>query len=127
VRELRNIAEYAVTLCHGETVMPAHLPAYLFQAKAEARRAERERKAGRSPSGPFGQPGTLDGSDMTGDAQAASGDGGEHLARTSVSDLERRLIADALHRTGNRRGEAAELLGWGRSTLWRKMKQYGMC
>ncbi|NHZ46443.1 helix-turn-helix domain-containing protein, partial [Nitratidesulfovibrio liaohensis] len=60
-------------------------------------------------------------------AQAAPGDGGEHLARTSVSDLERRLIADALQRTGNRRGEAAELLGWGRSTLWRKMKQYGMC
>ncbi|MBG3876602.1 sigma-54-dependent Fis family transcriptional regulator [Desulfovibrio oxamicus] len=126
VRELRNIAEYAVTLCHGETVMPAHLPAYLFQAKAEARRAERERRTGRV-AGAFGQPGSPDASDTTGDAQASPGDGGEHLARTSVSDLERRLIADALQRTGNRRGEAAELLGWGRSTLWRKMKQYGMC
>lgn len=126
VRELRNIAEYAVTLCHGETVMPAHLPAYLFQAKAEARRAERERKAGRA-SGTFGQPGSFDASATVGDAQAAPGDSSEHLARTSVSDLERRLIADALQRTGNRRGEAAELLGWGRSTLWRKMKQYGMC
>lgn len=126
VRELRNIAEYAVTLCHGETVMPAHLPAYLFQAKAEARRAERERKAARA-SGAFGQPGAFDASGAPGETQAAAGDGGEHLARASVSDLERRLIADALQRTGNRRGEAAELLGWGRSTLWRKMKQYGMC
>lgn len=119
VRELRNIAEYAVTLCHGETVMPAHLPAYLFQAKAEARRAERERRAGRvmSPLAPLADH----------EQPAAAADAAEPLARASVSDLERRLIADALHRTGNRRGEAAELLGWGRSTLWRKMKQYGMC
>ncbi|BFR47530.1 sigma-54-dependent Fis family transcriptional regulator [Nitratidesulfovibrio sp. HK-II] len=123
VRELRNIAEYAVTLCHGETVMPAHLPAYLFQAKAEARRAERERRAGRalSPLSPLAD------NEQSAAQQGMPGDAAEPLARASVSDLERRLIADALHRTGNRRGEAAELLGWGRSTLWRKMKQYGMC
>jgi transcriptional regulator of acetoin/glycerol metabolism len=30
-----------------------------------------------------------------------------------------------LHSKGNR-GEAAKALGWGRSTLWRKMKQHGI-
>jgi DNA-binding NtrC family response regulator len=40
--------------------------------------------------------------------------------------MERRLILDALTRTRGRRARAAEILGWGRSTLWRKMKQYGL-
>jgi len=31
---------------------------------------------------------------------------------------------DALLEANGRRGKAARLLGWGRSTLWRKMKHY---
>ncbi|HMA86110.1 MAG TPA: helix-turn-helix domain-containing protein [Desulfosalsimonadaceae bacterium] len=34
------------------------------------------------------------------------------------------MILDALYNAGGRRSKAAELLGWGRSTLWRKMKHY---
>ncbi|MEG6552097.1 helix-turn-helix domain-containing protein, partial [Desulfocurvibacter africanus] len=44
----------------------------------------------------------------------------------SWPDVERRMILDALVRAGGRRSKAAEILGWGRSTLWRKMKSYGM-
>jgi DNA-binding NtrC family response regulator len=40
--------------------------------------------------------------------------------------VERQLILDALVRAKGRRGRAAEILGWGRSTLWRKMKRYGI-
>ena len=32
-------------------------------------------------------------------------------------------IRDALRRVGNRKGEAARLLGMSRSTLWRKMRE----
>ncbi|MBD3898386.1 hypothetical protein IEI94_21245 [Halomonas sp. ML-15] len=35
---------------------------------------------------------------------------------------ERILIETALKHTGGRKGEAAELLGWGRNTLTRKVK-----
>ena len=35
---------------------------------------------------------------------------------------ERILIETALKHTGGRKGEAAELLGWGRNTLTRKLK-----
>lgn len=41
-------------------------------------------------------------------------------------DVERRLILDALVRAGGKRTEAAKLLGWSRSTLWRKMKARGV-
>ncbi|MCK5228451.1 MAG: hypothetical protein KAK02_09600, partial [Desulfobulbaceae bacterium] len=33
-------------------------------------------------------------------------------------------ILDALVKAGGKRTRAAELLGWGRSTLWRKIKAY---
>jgi transcriptional regulator with PAS, ATPase and Fis domain len=41
-------------------------------------------------------------------------------------EVERRLILDALIRSGGKRKEAASLLGWSRSTLWRKMKARGV-
>lgn len=39
---------------------------------------------------------------------------------------EREEILDALDKTGGKKAEAARLLGIDRSTLWRKMKQYGL-
>jgi PAS domain S-box-containing protein len=44
----------------------------------------------------------------------------------SWKDVERRMILDALVKSGGRKNKAAELLGWGRSTLWRKMKAHGL-
>jgi two-component system nitrogen regulation response regulator GlnG len=40
--------------------------------------------------------------------------------------LERVLIRAALKRTQGHRQEAAKLLGWGRNTLTRKLKELGM-
>ncbi|HQU14570.1 MAG: nitrogen regulation protein NR(I) [Chromatiales bacterium 21-64-14] len=40
--------------------------------------------------------------------------------------LERILIETALRRTGGRRQDAAKLLGWGRNTLTRKIRELGM-
>jgi transcriptional regulator of acetoin/glycerol metabolism len=44
----------------------------------------------------------------------------------SWQDKERAMILDALERTGGRRQQAAELLGWSRSTLWRKLNSHGL-
>jgi len=44
----------------------------------------------------------------------------------SMSDSERHAIAAALAATGGNRGEAARRLGIGRTTLYRKMKEYGI-
>ena len=41
-------------------------------------------------------------------------------------DVQRKMILETLVKTGGRKSKAAELLGWGRSTLWRKMKHFGI-
>ena len=40
--------------------------------------------------------------------------------------FEKTLILAALNQTRGRKRHAAELLGWGRNTLTRKMKELGM-
>jgi DNA-binding NtrC family response regulator len=44
----------------------------------------------------------------------------------SIPQSERHTIERALEATGGERGRAAQLLGIGRTTLYRKMKQYGL-
>ena len=40
------------------------------------------------------------------------------------SSIQRKMILDALKKAKGKKSEAAKILGWGRSTLWRKIKQY---
>jgi two-component system nitrogen regulation response regulator GlnG len=43
-----------------------------------------------------------------------------------MPEFERTLIREALKATQGGRQEAAKLLGWGRNTLTRKLKELGM-
>lgn len=45
----------------------------------------------------------------------------------SIPEIQRKAISTALAATNGERAAAARQLGIGRSTLYRKMKQYGMC
>ena len=105
VRELRNIVEYGLTICQEDQIQPQHLPAYLTDPKAR----EPEVAAAESAEPTV----TL--------VHRASGDDG-----MDWSALERKMILEAMLKAKGRRGKAAAILGWGRSTLWRKMKQYGI-
>jgi two-component system nitrogen regulation response regulator GlnG len=53
-------------------------------------------------------------------------DGGSQLLDDATPRFERILIETALRHTGGRRQDAARLLGWGRNTLTRKIKELGM-
>ncbi len=44
----------------------------------------------------------------------------------SVMQLEKQRIIDALRQARGRKGEAADLLGMSRSTLWRKLREHRM-
>ena len=63
-------------------------------------------------------------------AQWAEGEsvraGAKPLLDTALPEFERVLIRVALKRTQGHRQEAARLLGWGRNTLTRKLKELGM-
>ncbi len=59
-------------------------------------------------------------------ARGRAGAGGEPLLDAALPEFERTLIRVALARSEGRRQDAAKLLGWGRNTLTRKMRELGM-
>ncbi|MBI5248578.1 MAG: sigma 54-interacting transcriptional regulator [Desulfomonile tiedjei] len=104
VRELRNIVEYAVNVCDGNQIRPDHLPAYIVE---------------HVPNDHV--------NDLTenGSSQVQStirSDPGE----IRWADAERKMIMDTMLKCQGRKHDAAKILGYCRSTLWRKMKKYGM-
>ena len=114
VRELRNLIEYAVNFCDGKLIRTRHLPGYLLQPAAPPQTAELSCAAPQSgtPSAPPDTP--------------AAPPGQAPPPPVNWTDMERAMILDALRRAGGKKSRAAELLGWGRSTLWRKMKHHDL-
>jgi two-component system nitrogen regulation response regulator GlnG len=110
VRELRNAVEHAVVLARQGAVLPSHLPAATPQ---------------------FGEP-TGVAPDM---AMAAERLADQLLAEPSLTggvydrflqEVERPLLAAALNRHGQQCAPAARALGLHRTTLKRKLDQYGI-
>jgi two-component system, NtrC family, response regulator AtoC len=99
VRELRNIVEYAVNLCPDEKIVPKQLPSYLLEEKQTPAIAYRQETA---PL--FHPPGKS----------------------ATWPEVEKELILEALVRAKGNRSRAAAALGFSRSTLWRKMRHYGI-
>jgi len=115
VRELRNIVEYAVNVCPHEHIGPSHLPTYIQAATSSPpplplanRVLDTPRRVDeQSPPAP-----------AAGDTIFAQG--------STWTEIEKGQILGALMKTGGNRSLAALELGWGRSTLWRKIKRYGL-
>jgi two-component system nitrogen regulation response regulator GlnG len=63
---------------------------------------------------------------LAGWAQARLAAGGAPLLEDAMPEFERTLIREALKATQGGRQDAARLLGWGRNTLTRKLKELGM-
>ncbi|MBL8744890.1 MAG: sigma-54-dependent Fis family transcriptional regulator [Phycisphaerae bacterium] len=69
---------------------------------------------------------SADESDDSGEPRVSSGGAAGSLAGTSLEQLEKRAIRETLRLTGGNREQAAELLGIGERTLYRKLKEYGL-
>jgi len=95
VRELRNTMEKMVVLARGPKLTPQDVPASI-----------REAAGGQNRQGPL-----------------AVG-GGMGAPPQSLADVERRMIASALHKHGENRTLAAKELGISRRTLHRKLRLY---
>ena len=59
-------------------------------------------------------------------ARGRAREGGQPLLDAALPEFERTLIRVALARSEGRRQDAAKVLGWGRNTLTRKMRELGM-
>lgn len=104
VRELRNLIEYAVSFCDTPLIRMRHLPGYMLH----------------SPKLP---------GDLTFPTEQVSSQSPESKPPSRPErweDVQRKMILDALVKANGKKQEAAKLLGWGRSTLWRKMKHFGI-
>ena len=106
VRELRNIIEYTVNICPGGQIQFTHLPAYLSETNHHYGHLTSEDSEGYEWTASFVKSNS------------------EQSSQKTWASLERDMIMEALAKSKGRRNKAANMLGWGRSTLWRKMKQY---
>jgi DNA-binding NtrC family response regulator len=100
VRELENSVERACALSSGPVLQLGDLPTQLQQQGLEARRAA-------SPKG-----------------GAAEADGAP--AVKTLAEMEREAILEAIRTLNGDKLQAAKLLGIGKTTLYRKLKEYGI-
>jgi two-component system nitrogen regulation response regulator GlnG len=107
VRELVNLCRRLSVLAPGSVVHLADLPPELASTEARADAADWS-------------------SALSAWAQRQAHGGGAPLLDAALPEFERVLIRTALKRTQGHRQEAAKLIGWGRNTLTRKLKELGM-
>jgi two-component system nitrogen regulation response regulator GlnG len=107
VRELENLCRWLTVMAAGPTVHLGDLPTQLG-GEADA------------SVGPAWE------AQLAAWGRAAFAAGTSEVALEAQQRLERTLIEQALRYTGGHRQRAAQLLGWGRNTLTRKIQVHGV-
>ena len=108
VRQLENFCRWLTVMAPGQEIRVEDLPAELY-----------ETSAGHASGGDWQ-------SQLRAWANQQLANGSVRLLDEALPTFERTLIETALQHTGGRRQEAARLLGWGRNTLTRKLKELEM-
>ncbi|WP_371723740.1 sigma-54 interaction domain-containing protein [Isachenkonia alkalipeptolytica] len=96
VRELENVLERAINICDGETIQVKHFPIYLLE---EERPAENNVRTDNRKIPDL---------------------------KKSVENMEKNIIKEALYLTMGNKVRAAQELGISRSSLYDKIKEFGL-
>jgi len=99
VRELEHSMERACALSSGPVIHLGDLPTQLQQQGLEARRGSARSETGEADGAPEVK---------------------------TLADLERAAILDAIRTLNGDKLQAAKMLGIGKTTLYRKLKEYGI-
>ena len=110
VRQLENTCHWLAVMTSGQTVHISDLPAELI-SKNQLSDIE---------SGENWQ------QKLTAKVHTQLFSGETEIASPLISEVEKILIEAALQKTNGRKNDAARLLGWGRNTLTRKIKELGL-
>ena len=113
VRELENAIEHAFAVAEGDTVMPDDLPAAI-RAPRLLPRTPQDGDSG-SPRTPATEP-----------VAAPAAGAGAARDGWSLAEVEKEHIQRVLERHRGNTTVAARQLGISRTTLWRKLRQYGI-
>jgi len=112
VRELANAMEYAIVHTEGTSIMAHHLP-------PEVQGTNRLAAGTRTGA----HPALLPDSTLT---RAPAIMPRYYRAPVNTQEQEQEIILQALQKAGGNKAEAARKLGMSRTTLWKKLKQYGL-
>ncbi|PZR60585.1 MAG: two-component system response regulator [Chloroflexi bacterium] len=132
VRELENAVERAVVLSRGNVIRTDHLPfgdarEARNRARLSARKQQLDEEEMADPFGITDEEAMNAESSPGGGARSNGRGGGEGGSlKRAVADLEKRLILEALERTGGNRSKAAEELGIYRRLLYAKLREFGL-
>ncbi|HDZ9494471.1 TPA: nitrogen regulation protein NR(I) [Vibrio cholerae] len=107
VRQLENMCRWLTVMASGSEVLPSDLPSELLS----------ERKASHFDNDISWQ------KQLETWAKSALASGETELLAYALPEFERILLEAALHHTNGHKQEAAKVLGWGRNTLTRKLKE----
>ena len=110
VRQLENTCRWLTVMAAGREVVLSDLPRELLQQKSTDTDSQSETWH----------------EQLAGWANQALSDGQSNVLRQALPLFESIMIEAALRHTGGRKAEAAELLGWGRNTLTRKLKDLNL-
>jgi two-component system nitrogen regulation response regulator GlnG len=110
VRQLENICRWLTVMAAGREVLLSDLPPEL-QAETDSRQARNQSDWQHMLKRWSERQLTL---------------GRTKILDQAIPEFERTMIECALAHTGGRKKDAAELLGWGRNTLTRKLQEYSM-
>ncbi len=108
VRQLENLSRWLTVMASGNQIQMTDLPAELLDTPAQQGAFNSWQEALREW------------------AQTRLLHGGGAILNEAVPEFERTLIDVALQASEGRKQDAAKLLGWGRNTLTRKLKELGM-
>ncbi|MES9927050.1 MAG: nitrogen regulation protein NR(I), partial [Candidatus Thiodiazotropha sp. 6PDIVS] len=108
VRQLENTARWLTVMASGQEIHVEDLPAELKETEVEG-----------TPQNDWRQL-------LRGWVKRRLQEGCEGILNEAEPDFEIVMIETALEHTAGKRQDAARLLGWGRNTLTRKIKELGM-
>jgi two-component system, NtrC family, nitrogen regulation response regulator GlnG len=116
VRQLENVCRWITVMAPAQEIHLQDLPADLHKTESRTPTAA-PALAGESQEWPVL---------LRQWAEQRLASGGDDLIGVATQALERTLIEVALKHTHGHRQDAAKLLGWGRNTLTRKLKELGL-
>lgn len=119
VRQLENTCRWLTVMASGREILVSDLPSELTSTSTVA--------AGNTAMSGTNACNNTEWRDSLrhwADTQLASGQ--QQILDQAIPDFEKIMIEAALQHTRGRRRDAAELLGWGRNTLTRKINELGI-